>query len=132
MDEGAAAHQARLLATRGSWTAALPVPELAGLQNEFPLVKSDLLEDGWALFAQHPLYPAFLAPLFSLGGGSALLLSFTFGTWVAALADARLFRQLGSGAGVSVAALWLVGVGSPLRFDAYFLVAHRLDRKRGE
>ncbi|MBS1838169.1 MAG: hypothetical protein JST64_10795 [Actinobacteria bacterium] len=47
-----------------------------------------------------------------------------FGAWAAALVAAFIARRLNSSYGVW--ALWLAGIGSPLFFDAYIVVAHTL------
>lgn len=123
-DEGAVVIQARSLAGGDGWIVEHPFARLDPDDRYYPLGGSSQGADGKAPFAKHPVYPLVLAALGRLGGvGPMMVLSVT-GTVAAAAGAALLGREVA--AGLERPVLWAVGVGSPLLFDAYLLIAHSI------
>jgi hypothetical protein len=125
VDEGAAAHQARILASGDGWSTAPPIASLPDGDLVFPIDNSERTDDGWAPFARHPLYAlALTAALWVIGPGGMVLLSM-LGTVLAAVAAGRLMASFSTHS-MSIVAVWAVGLGSPLLFDAFLLIAHSI------
>ncbi|HEX2023717.1 MAG TPA: hypothetical protein VHF00_03375 [Acidimicrobiales bacterium] len=124
-DEGAAIVQARHLARGDGWIVDHPVPEADPDGGNYPLELSARGPDGrTAPFAKHPLYAVLLGAASRLGGVTAMVLLSVAGTVAAAALAAALAGRMGRG--VARPALWAVGVGSPLLFDGYLVIAHTL------
>ncbi|MEQ1786697.1 MAG: hypothetical protein ABL966_06575, partial [Acidimicrobiales bacterium] len=123
-DEGAAIIQAQSLAAGDGWIIPHPFPELDPRGDLYPLELSSTGPDGVAAYAKHPIYPVVLAAADRVGGQPAMILLSVLGTWLAALGAAVLTRQLTGG--LARTALWVTGVGSPLLFDGYWVIAHSL------
>jgi MFS family permease len=122
-DEGVYAAQAANLAD-GSWAAPRPVPEIDRDGRHVAVTGSLIRGDGYIPYARHPLYPLLLTPFFAVGGVTGLLVSSLLGSWVAAVSGGLIARRLR--AGLEVPTLWLLGLGSPLLFSAYFIVGHSI------
>lgn len=123
-DEGAAVLQARLLEHDGTWLYRYPLTALDAEDGARPFVRGDLGTKGLAPYAKHPLYPVILAGALRIGGEAGLGLVGVLGTLGAATASALLARRLRPS--LAVATLWIVGIGSPLLFDGYVVLAHAL------
>jgi hypothetical protein len=123
-DEGAVIIQARSLSDGHGWSIPHPLPEVDPEGDAYPLELSPSGPKGVASYAKHPAYPLLLAGADRVGGHGAMVLLSLLGTWAAALGAAALARSLVDGYGRS--ALWLVGAGSPLLFDGYWVIAHSL------
>jgi hypothetical protein len=124
-DEGAAIVQARNLARGDGWIVDHPVPEADPTGENYPLELSARGPDGrTAPFAKHPLYAVLLAAASRLGGVTAMVLLSVAGTVVAAALAAAVGRRIGPG--LARPSLWAVGLGSPLLFDGYLVIAHTL------
>jgi hypothetical protein len=123
-DEGAAIIQAQSLADGDGWIIPHPLPEVDPRDALYPYELSPSGPKGVASYAKHPAYPWVLAGADRVGGHIAMVLLSLFGTWAAALGAACLARSLVGGYGRTV--LWLVGAGSPLLFDGYWVIAHSL------
>ncbi len=121
-DEGAVVIQARSLAAGEGWIVAHPLGELDPDDRYYPLGGSSQGEDGKAPFGKHPVYPLVLAVLDGLAGPGAMTVLSVLGTVAAAVAGALLAGALSGG--LERPTLWAVGLGSPLLFDAYLLIAH--------
>lgn len=123
-DEGAAIIQARSLSRGDGWVVEHPVPEADPTGASYPLEFSERGPAGVAPFAKHPLYALLLAGADRLGGVTAMVALSLLGT----LAAAGLAAALGSrmGPGLARPALWAAGLGSPLLFDGYVVIAHTL------
>ena len=123
-DEGAALLQARQLERGDGWLYRYPLASLDQEDQARPFVRGDAGSKGVAPYAKHPLYPVVLAGVDAVGGDLGVQLLGVGATVVAAclagLLASRLDRRLGRGV------LWLVGVGSPLLFDSYVVMAHGL------
>ncbi len=122
-DEGVYSAQAALL-DQGSWSAKIPAPEVDPTGERAAITGSTVTDGRFTPYARHPLYPLILAPAFGLGGFGAMLALSTTGTILAALFGALIARRIDED--LAVPTLWLIGLGSPLLFDAYLLVAHSL------
>lgn len=123
-DEGAAAFQATQLVDGGGW---IYEPPLASVDPEGlgrPFLRGLTVEDGVAPYAKHPLYPVLLAGAHLLAGSAGFVLLSVAGTVLAAGGAAQLAGRRGPVR--AVAALWVAGIGSPLLFDSYLVVAHTL------
>lgn len=123
VDESVYSYQAANLAD-GSWTSARPLTDIDVDGWYGPLIDSTVIGDEWIPYARQPLYPVLLAPLYRLGGYTALIGLSVVGTWVAAIAAAAIARRIDRRA--AIVALWVTGLGTPLLFDAYVAVGHSL------
>lgn len=120
-DEGVYTAQADNLA-HGAWAQRRPTAEIDRSGDWFIVTGSLIVADDAIPYARRPLYPVMLTPFFGwfgVGGGLALSV---LGTWVAACASAGLAADLNRRA--ILPTLWLVGLGSPLVFDAFLIVGH--------
>ncbi len=121
-DEGVSLLQARHLNETGRWLVDPP--------------PSSIDPDGWvtvpyyaergtlgkAFYPKHPVYPWVLSKIDAVSGTSGMVGLSTLGAWTTALFGALLARELGTKRERTT--LWLVGVGSPVFFYAYLVVAH--------
>lgn len=123
-DEGAAIIQARSLARGDGWLVDHPVPEADADGRNYPLELSARGPRGTAPFAKHPLYPLLLAGADRVGGTAAMVLLSLAGTVAAAALAAALAARIDPT--LARPSLWAVGVGSPLLFDGYLVIAHTL------
>ena len=123
-DEPVAITQARSLANGGGWVVEHPFPEVDLDGRFYPLAGSSEGADGNAPFAKHPVYPLMLAAAEPVGGLAAMMVLSVLATVAAAAFAAMLAREVTGGLERPV--LWAVGVGSPLLFDAYLVIAHSL------
>lgn len=122
-DEGVYSAQAALLAD-GSWSAPLPAVALDPGGDRVAITGSVVGEGRFIPYARHPIYPILLTPAYALGGFAAMMAISVLGTVVASLCGALIARRIDPL--LAVPTLWLIGVGSPLLFDAYLVVAHSL------
>lgn len=123
-DEGAGVLQARLLADTGSWRYEYPLRAIDPEDLARPFIRGTTGTDGLAPYAKHPVYPmALWGAERTVGAAGGLALS-VVGTAAAALGAALLSRRFGER--LEVVTLWVVGVGSPLLFDAWLVLAHTL------
>ncbi len=123
-DEGAAVIQARSLARGGGWAVEHPFAGIDPDDRFYPLAAAAPGTDGIAPFAKHPVYPVVLAGLERVGGAPATVGLSVLGTLAAAGLAALVAREVTGG--LERPALWAVGLGSPLLFDAYLLIGHAL------
>lgn len=121
-DEGAAIVQARSLSNGDGWVVEHPVPEVDPGGRHYPLELSARGPAGTAPFAKHPLYAVLLAAADRLGGVTAMVVLSLAGTVAAAGVAAALAGHLDPGLGRP--AIWVVGLGSPLLFDGFLVIAH--------
>jgi hypothetical protein len=123
-DEGAVIAQAERLERGDGWTMPNSFPAADPEGEAFPFELSSRTGDEYATFSKHPAYPVVLAAADRAGGRTAMVLLSVAGTVVAAVVTALLARRLDPG--LAVPALWTVGIGSPLLFDGYVVIAHTL------
>lgn len=123
-DEGAAIIQARSLARGDGWIVEHPLPTVDPEGLAYPLELSEWGERGVAPFGKHPLYALVLAGADRVGGILAMVLLSLVGTVAAAMVGAALARRLDPA--LERPALWVLGLGSPLLFDGYLVIAHTL------
>lgn len=123
VDEAVYSYQAANLAS-GSWASPRPLPDIDTDGLYSALSSANIQGQQWIPYSRQPLYPVALAPLYRIGGYSALFLLSLLGTWTAAMTAAGIARRFDPIA--SLATLWFVGIGTPLLFDAYIIVAHSL------
>lgn len=123
-DEGAAIVQARSLARGDGWIVDHPFPAVDPDGRNYPLELSTEGDRGRAPFVKHPLNALVLAGADRVGGITAMVLLSLAGTAGAAALAAALAARLGRG--LARPTLWLVGLGSPLLFDGYLVMAHSL------
>ncbi len=120
-DEGIYSAQAVNL-SHGDWSSARPAPAVDPTGAADGLTGATVEGDRHIPYARHPLAPTILGVAYSLAGTTGLILVSVAGTWLAAMTCAlqagRLDRRL------AIPALWLTGLGSPLLFDAYWVVGH--------
>jgi hypothetical protein len=90
----------------------------------YPLDRSEWGERGVAAYAKHPLYPVLLAGADRAGGLVGMVALSVLGTALAAVGSALLSIRVRPGIERSV--LWAVGLGSPLFFDSFWVIAHSL------
>lgn len=122
-DEGLYAAQADNLA-RGSWSQPRPTAAIDEHGNWFVLSGSIIIGSEAIPYVRRPLYPFVASPFWSVGGVAGVLVLSVLGTWAAACASAAIGCTFDRR--TAIPALWLVGLGTPLLFDAYLLVGHSL------
>jgi len=123
-DESFVVIQLDTIEDTGKWTLPHPVPEVDPGGAAFPLHGATRYEDGYTLYGKHPALIYLYLPVHRAFGLVGLVGLSLLGTWAAALVAARLAERIQAGSGV--VALWLVGAGSPLFFDAYVIHAHTI------
>ena len=123
-DEGAAILQAQSLSEGGGWIVEHPVPEVDETGRHYPLELAAEGSKGRAPFAKHPLYAVMLAGAHRVGGTAAMVGLSVVGTVLAAGLAALLAGRLSPG--LARPAVWATGIGSPLLFDGYLVMAHTL------
>ena len=123
-DEGGAILQARMLINEHTWIYRYPLASLDPENGARPFIWGEQGDKGPAPYAKHPLYPVVIAGSLKVAGEAGLGLLGIIGTASAAVASAMLARRLGRGH--EVATLWIIGIGSPLFFYSYVVVAHTL------
>lgn len=120
-DEGLYSAQAAYLAD-GSWSAPRPMASVDRDGRGDVLRSETIVGDRHIPYSRHALYPLVLAVPYKLAGTIGLLLVSTVSVWAAAVLSGRLAADIDPRAGPL--ALWLVGVGCPLIFDAYLVSGH--------
>jgi hypothetical protein len=123
-DEGAAILEARSLSRGDGWVVEHPVPEVDPTGAAYPLELSERGPRGTAPFAKHPLYALLLAGADRVGGVTAMVALSLLGTVAAAGLAALLAGRLDPA--LARPAVWAVGLGSPLLFDGFLVIAHTL------
>jgi hypothetical protein len=128
-DEGAVLAQTHQLEQRSwttpaSWRVAHPFPELDPEGRLIPLEHSPIGDGYYLPYAKHPLYPALALPLLRLFGPTSMFLLSSVAVWIAALCAAGIAARLRPR--LTLATLWIVGLGSPLLFDSTLVMAHAL------
>ncbi len=128
-DEGAVITQTAVI-SEGDWTQ----PETWRIHRPFaeidpdavyvPLELSDIAGDSYLPYAKHPAYPVLLMPAWEAFGHRGIMLVSALSAWLAAVAGALIARRIRPG--LEVPTLWILGVGSPLIFDAAVIMAHGL------
>jgi hypothetical protein len=121
-DEGAAILQARLLRNTGDWIETYPLQAVDPTGAARPFPKAAVGSKGLAPYAKHPAYPLLLAAVD--GGWLGLYAVGLVGTVLAALGAAVLAQQVRRAP--AVLTLWVVGLGTPLFFDTFVVLAHTL------
>ncbi len=123
-DEGAALITGRSLADGRGWITPHPLPTVDRTGAEYPIVSSERGEKGTSAYVKHPVFAVIVAAGEWLAPGWGPMLAAVLGTVAAALLAACLARRLDPR--TEVAALWIVGVASPLFVDSYLVMAHTL------
>ena len=121
-DEGAVLSQVEILRSDGRWGMVNPAARIDPDGRWFGIDISTRSGDRYYPYVKHPAYPAAMSPLYELGGTRLMLAASTLGTLVCAVLAALLSRRFRPG--FDVATLWVVGLLSPLFFDANWLIAH--------
>lgn len=106
----------------GRWTLPHPLPAVDPEGDAFPLHGATEYDDGFTLYGKHPALVYLYRPVHDAFGTGGLVAVSVLGTVAAAMVAARLAERLRVGSGPL--ALWLVGAGSPLFFDAFVVHAH--------
>lgn len=122
-DEGLYAAQADNLA-HGSWAQPRPTAAIDEEGNWFVLSGSIIVGDNAIPYARRPLYPFVLTPFWSIGGVAGSMVLSVLGTWIAACASSAIGCTFNRR--TALPSLWLVGLGTPLLFDAYLAVGHSI------
>ena len=120
-DEGIYSAQAVNL-SNGAWSSPRPAPAVDPTGAADGLTGATVEGRFHIPYARHPLYPRALGAAYSVAGTTGLVLVSVAGTWLAAAACALLAGRLDER--LAIPALWLAGLGSPLLFDAYWVVGH--------
>jgi hypothetical protein len=120
-DEGVYLAQADATSS-GTWHVARPAPRV-DREGYRDAIRAELSSHSTIVpYPRHPLYTLLLTPFYAAGGIAGAVVLSTLGTWAAAIVAALIGRRLHPGIGPST--LWLVGLGSPLFFDAHLVAAH--------
>ncbi|MCP3856042.1 MAG: hypothetical protein GY698_15095 [Actinomycetia bacterium] len=123
-DEAAGIAQARTIVEHGGWAGEPAFPEVDPEGQWFPVIYATATEGGPAPLVKHPVFSALQAAGYAVQGRTGVYLLSVFGTTAAAVLAALTARRIRDD--IAVATLWVVGVGSPLLFDAYLALAHSL------
>jgi len=123
-DEGAYIFEAKTIARSGSFLIDHPLPEADPEGTAFPLALARETDGGWVTVGKHPVYSVLLATADRVGGVTAMVVLSLLGTVGAAVAAALIARRFDPS--LALPAFWFVGVGSPLFFDGYWVMAHTL------
>ena len=123
-DEGAMLAQARQLEVHQRWGTPYWAQSFDPDGRWFPVELSERAGDLWFPYVKRPVYPRLVSALLETGGLRLVLVAHAFGTVATALAASLLARKLSSR--LAIPTLWAVGVGSPLLFDSYQVIAHSL------
>ncbi len=120
-DEGVMLLQGKVVAETGQW--GMSGVESVDLDREWFGMESAMRgQTQWFLVAKTPLYPMMVGWLGSLGGLWLVVAVHAVALWFTAWCCARLAEHLRPGLGIPV--LWAVGVGSPMFFDGFWVIAH--------
>lgn len=122
-DEGLYAAQADNLA-HGSWAQPRPTAAIDEQGNWFVLSGSIIVGNDAIPYARRPLYPFVLTPFWSIGDVAGSMVLSVLGTWIAACASLAIGCTFNRR--TALPSLWLVGLGTPLLFDAYLVVGHSI------
>lgn len=120
-DEGIYTAQADNI-SKGAWAQERPTATIDRNGDWFVVSGSLFVGDDAIPYARRPLYPQMLAPFFGPFGTAGGFALSVIGSWIAACAAAGLAADLKRRAVLPT--LWLVGLGSPLIFDAFLIVGH--------
>lgn len=123
-DEGAAIIQAQQLERGDGWITPYAFSSIDPKQSAFPLDHADTGNGGFAAYGKHPLYPLLLAAVDRVGGVTGMFMLSVLGTAVAAFFAALIATRFSPA--VARPSVWFVGLGSPLLFDSYQVIAHTL------
>jgi hypothetical protein len=123
-DEGAAISQARLLAAGDGWILDHPFAEVDPSGDAYPMELSVTGDKGAAPFAKHPVYASALWAGEAADGWYADVAWSLLGTLLAAWFAARIVARFDPR--LQAVTLWFVGIGTPLLFYGYALIAHTL------
>ncbi len=121
-DEGASVVQAKSLSQGDGWIVEHPFPGADATGVNYPLENSERGDRGVAPYAKHPLYPLVLAAAHRVAGVTGMVLVSLAGTLCAAGLAALIARRLDEAAVRPT--LWALGLGSPLLFDGFLVIAH--------
>jgi hypothetical protein len=120
-DEGVYAAQAQNL-LNGGWDAEREGATVDPLGYLDPLAPDAVLDSRSIPYYRHPLYPVVLSAVYPVGAYGAMVAISLVGTWIAAVAAGRISARLNPAA--PIATCWLVGIGSPLLFSGFTVIAH--------
>lgn len=120
-DEGVYSAQADNL-SNGSWAAERPASDIDSEGRWAVLSDSSFRGTDGIPYARRPLYPLMLTPFWKVGGLVGGIVLSIIGSWAAATVSGLIASRFDRRAAIPT--LWLVGIGSPLLFDAYLLVGH--------
>lgn len=123
-DEGLYALQVKNLVEGGSWSAERPAAYLPGFAENNGIGPEVTVGDRYFAYTRHALLIVALAPLYRAAGFTGMLFLSVFGVWLAALLSGLLARRIQPR--LAVPTLVLVGIGSPLVFDAFLVAGHGL------
>ena len=123
-DESYVVIQLDTIEETGVWALDHPMPEVDPEGAAFGLHGATRYEPGYTLYGKHPALIYLYLPVHRAFGLVGLVGLSVLGTWAAALVAAALAERIRPDSGVF--ALWLVGVGSPLFFDAFVIHAHTI------
>lgn len=108
----------------GSWSVERPAADIDPDGMFSALGPEKVVGDKMIPYSRRPLYPVMLAPFWSIGGTAGAMVLSTAGALVAAVFGALIAGCFDKR--FAIPTLWLLGLGSPLLFDAYWIVAHGL------
>lgn len=129
-DEGAALTEAKIVNASGQWGMANPSPVADPAGEWFPIHLSSEIGGKWYPYTKHLAYPALISVLLDHGGLGSIFtvqaLATVMAAALAALMTRRLARRTARPASLELWTLWAVGLGSPLFFDSYWVIAHSI------
>lgn len=121
-DEGVYAVQVKNLSEQQSWSVQRPAVGIPDVEDRNAVGPDVPLGDRYIAYARHAVFIVVLLPFYAAGGFAGMLVLCTLGTTLAALAAGLLARRIATRYGLVT--MWLVGVGSPLLWDALLVAGH--------
>lgn len=109
---------------RGDWSVDRPYAELDDDLEHLPMVRSDVVDGGFAPFAKHPVHVLLADAADDVLGRAGVRALSTLGVLAASVAVAAAVSHRGRT--VSLVALWLTALSTPLLFYGQLVVAHAL------
>lgn len=121
VDEGALLGQIEVR-DRGAWTVQDPAPDVDFDERLVPMIRSEVIDGGYAPYVKHPLYVEITRTLHGIGGITAIRLFVTMSVLCAGAGSWALCHR--HPRAVAATAFWITVLASPLLFDAQLLIAH--------
>lgn len=122
-DDGVYASQVKLL-SQGTWSMRRPAAAIDADGMNSAIGPELVFRDRQVPYPRHPMFTMVLVPFYRLGGIGGMAVFSVLGAWLASVSAGLLARRLDPCYGIP--ALAVMGIGSPLLFDAFLISAHAM------